>query len=139
MIFKIDLPLPPKQIGGNARGHSRQHAPWIAAYRLACNNLYRQAKIGPLPTPITLELEFFLGPLTDARGQKLPDNLYRPRDDDDAIRAFKAGRDALVDAGIVPNDSKQYVIQSRAFIYSKKSEHKGARKIVLTIKTPDEK
>ncbi|HEX2556688.1 MAG TPA: hypothetical protein VHK86_00060 [Nitrososphaera sp.] len=63
----------------------------------------------------------------------MDDGLYRPQDEANAIGAFKAGQDSLVDANIVPRDSRKYVRQGPVTIYGTQKEHRGKCGVVLTI------
>lgn len=128
----IVLPLPPRAASPNFRGHTIARAREIAVYRRACNALYRQARLARAPGVIRLHWDWYLPrPETMAERYRRA-NEYEPRDDDDAIGAMKAARDALQDAGVVPDDSQRYVRQGHVVFHSR--GHKdGGRCVVLMI------
>jgi hypothetical protein len=93
-IDEIDLPAgprviveyPPAILSPNSRAHWSKRGPVARAYRKGCWALTLAAKIrAPAEGVIRLRLDFFP-----------PDRV--PRDDDNAIAAFKAGRDGIADA-----------------------------------------
>lgn len=148
MRYQIELPLPPKALSPNFRGHTRERARWVKRYRYCCLQFYKAAKLptiiaAPSPQaapvkvapikPVIVHLDFYLAPKVSACGQKLPDGCYRPRDEDGARGAFKAGQDALVDAGIIPDDSKKYVRMGYTKIHSTQKQHGGKTMVVLTL------
>ena len=135
MKYQIELPLPPRALSPNFRGHTRARAPWVRKYRAACGMLLRKAQIGPLPTPVTLHWDFYYASRKTASGQRINDNCFRARDEGNALGSVKAGIDALADAGIVPDDSKKYVRMGSVTLHSTAKEHKGRTGVVLTIET----
>ena len=72
-------------------------------------------------------LAFYNGPT------KPGDRRYRPRDEANAIDAFKAGQDALVDAGVLVDDTRKYLRQGPVTIYSGAKEHKGRACVVVQL------
>lgn len=82
----IELPWPSKELSPNARCHWAVKARAVSAYRKECCSLARAAKMtAPDSERLMLQIEFF--PPT-----------RRGVDDDNALAAFKAGRDGLADA-----------------------------------------
>ena len=85
-MSEVVLPWPPRELSPNGRAHWTKKAKAARAYRQACYVLALQARIvAPERGRIPLTIEF------------LPPDR-RPRDDDNIIAAFKAGRDGLADA-----------------------------------------
>lgn len=126
--YTVELPLPPKGCSKNVRRHWRVRHKANANYRADCALLYRVAKIPALPA-VRLSLAFYNG----GRVVGVDDGLYRPLDDANAIASFAAGQDALVDAGVIPNDSRKYVRQGPVEIYGTAKQHRGRACVVLTI------
>jgi crossover junction endodeoxyribonuclease RusA len=87
---RVILPWPPAELSPNWRGHWARRARAARSYRQACRTLAIAAGI-EVPAyaanggPIHLRIDFF------------PPNRAR-RDDDNAVAAFKAGRDGIADA-----------------------------------------
>jgi crossover junction endodeoxyribonuclease RusA len=87
---RVILPWPPAELSPNWRGHWAKRARAVQSYRHACCALAIAAGI-EVPAyaanggPIHLRIDFF------------PPNRAR-RDDDNAVAAFKAGRDGIADA-----------------------------------------
>lgn len=138
----IELPLPPKECSPNYRGHWTNKANPIWKYRYDCRWAFYKAytdlasqmlgrKAEPLRTPITIHLEYYCGGRWDT-------TLYRPKDTDNAIGAFKSGQDSLIDAGLIPDDSARYVKVGRCKIYRTVKEHKGRCCLVVTIEEATE-
>jgi crossover junction endodeoxyribonuclease RusA len=87
MTQEVTLPWPPKECSPNARVHWSKKAKAAKAYRRACCELAREAKL-KIPEgegALHLFLDFYP-----------PDR--RARDDDNLTAAFKSGRDGLADA-----------------------------------------
>lgn len=126
-MIEIELPLPPKACSPNRRGHWRSHADGIAAYRAQTANDYRLAKIGALKTPVKMHLDFYLARTAQAVYSK----RYFPKDADNARASFKAGQDAMQEAGLVPGDSKRYVVPGETNLFTTKKQHKGRSCVVV--------
>jgi hypothetical protein len=141
--WQIELPLPPKACSPNSGGHAKFHGEEIKAYRQICAAIYRAHSLPKLKAPITVHLEFFYA---RHKPETRPD-LYkwRPRlkrwefkgcvchDEDNARGSFKAGFDALQDAGIVERDSRKYVRQGYCTIRGTAKEHQGRTGVTVTI------
>lgn len=141
--WQIELPLPPKGAGSNARGSWKWMAAPLAEYRAECARLLREANIPALEMPITVHLDFYY-----CRGKTWTHpHLYkwRPRkkvwefmyqccqDETNARESCKQAQDALQDAGIVPRDSRRYVRSGRCTIHGTAKEHLGKTGLVMTI------
>lgn len=85
--MNVTLPWPPSVLSPNARpAHWSVKARAAKAYRAACKSLAEaHGMAAPESQKIALWLEF------------VPPNR-RPRDDDNLVASFKAGRDGLADA-----------------------------------------
>lgn len=124
MIVWIEVDLPPKALSPNAAGsHWRARHQAEKTYKQQC--AYRFACVGPLPPPITVHLEFYLG-----RGQATFDRVarrdrYFPKDEDNARSSFKRGQDALIVAGVIPNDSIKYLHAGRIVLFTQAKDHGG--------------
>ena len=106
---RVILPYPAIGLSPNARGHWSKRSRLAKAYRRECwvlmlEALGRPARDGaakltiPATGPIRLHLDFFP-----------PDR--QPRDDDNAIASFKAGRDGIADA--LKADDSRFVTSHR--------------------------
>jgi Holliday junction resolvase RusA-like endonuclease len=83
------------------------------SYRRTCGVLFRQAMpVGWLAGPVEIDMEYRCS--KGAVG-------YVARDLQNVIAAMKAGIDALVDAGIAPNDSKKYLAWGHVSLITTKS------------------
>ncbi|MBV8971312.1 MAG: hypothetical protein JO290_03360 [Sphingomonadaceae bacterium] len=86
---RVVLPWPPRALSPNARGHWSWRSKAAAIYRRECWALALAAGLTPAVvagiTDVAVQLDFFP-----------PDG--RHRDDDNAVAAFKAGRDGVADA-----------------------------------------
>lgn len=84
--IKVVLPYPPKQLNPNQKMHWAAKAKVASRYKEACKILTRTAlgamRFDKMPK---MAVEFYP-----------PD--YRIRDDDNAIAAFKSGRDGVAEA-----------------------------------------
>lgn len=130
----IELPLPPAECSPNFRGHTKRRATAVARYRQEAFYAYRAAKLPALATPITLHWDWYVARPESMRERYLSAGGYVPRDDDDAIGSVKAARDALIDAGCVPDDRAEFVMQGSVQWLSKLWD--GRRAVVLRIELP---
>jgi hypothetical protein len=133
LAYEIELPLPPRAASPNYRGHTKARASAIRQYRQDCYFLLRAARVPALEPPVRVSYTFYLAkPETTAERYNLA-NLYFPLDDDDAIGAMKAARDALADAGVVPCDSRSFVRQGGVEWRTTKDVHEGRRCVVMRL------
>lgn len=118
--FSVELALPPLANSSNVRGHSRRHAKDIAAYRKACQTIYDiHQRRGELPKrfrtfPVCVDLEYFL-----FRHPFLRQGRLFPKDEFNGSAGAKTAIDALQDAGLVPNDSADFIKQGKVDINDK--------------------
>lgn len=88
VLCRVVCPYPPAALNPNARGHWSKRSPVAKLYRRECWALALAAGLHMLVVPagpIQVRLDFF------------PPDRAR-RDDDNAVAAFKAGRDGIADA-----------------------------------------
>lgn len=86
-------------------------------------------------TPITIHLDFYLAKRKDASGKVIKDNCYRPLDEANANGSAKPAIDALIDAGVIPDDSYRYVRIGETNLHRNAKAHGGKTMVVLTIDT----
>ncbi len=132
-VLVVELRLPPKACSPNRRGHWAAHSGGYAKYRSDCALLIRKARnLAGLPTfgRAVVSYEFFLARRPHP---PIPDGLYRPRDNDNAIACMKAFQDALVDAGLLAGDTGRRVSVGNVVLRSKKKDHGGRCCVVATI------
>lgn len=103
LVFEVSLPY--RALGQNSRGHWRKKALPTAAYRqevalIAASSIHEQQWMPPARATVTLEY--------GTKGGRTA-GRYQPRDEANAIDAFKAGYDGLVDAGVVADDSRKHL------------------------------
>lgn len=106
--ISIELPLPPRALHPNARAHHMVRARAAKKYRdtvgwLAIEAMQKAGLDRPAWTAATLQLEYVFA-------------TPRRRDDDNLNAWFKAGRDALADAGLVANDSAFVQLPARSTV-----------------------
>lgn len=98
----VELPLPSADLSSNARVHwGKRHKATRAqrydAWYAACQAKYKAEWKGD--SPITVDVEY--------RYDKTATG-YKARDIANALSALKAAFDGLVDAGIVPDDTRKW-------------------------------
>lgn len=94
-LVRVTLPYPPKALSPNGRPSTWEKARAVKAYRTDCFLLGKQARPAsyPLRSPVQARIVFQVagpGPLPDEQN---------------ALAAFKAGIDGLVDARLMVDDS----------------------------------
>jgi crossover junction endodeoxyribonuclease RusA len=101
VTFTVILTLPPSACSQNSRCHWSERARATSAYRKEAWAMFLQAKPRDWTRrPVKLQVHMRYG--RGSRG-------YKPQDVQNAIGALKAAIDGMVDAGIVPDDSAQWV------------------------------
>jgi len=122
----FSIPLPPIEVSPNKRSH------WAKKYRKSkeyrkyvgyiCNGL------PPINVKAKITIKFYCGQ------HKFSNELfYRPRDIDNAIASLKPAIDGIVDAGILKDDSAEYLEYGEVNIYRKKAEHQGRAEVQIII------
>lgn len=118
----FDVLLPPRALSPNRKGsHWTQRLRPTRVYRgdvgmLALSAMREQNWVPSEYFGATVSLDFNVVKIP--RG--LSDGLYRPRDVDNAIAAFKAGLDGMTDAGCWSDDSVVQVVSATISHDSKK-------------------
>lgn len=107
----IILPLPPKALSPNARKHWTGRAEAASTYRqhawaMTRNAMHERAKVEQATS--------FPGPLRPLRAPVLVDiiatyRIHRRRDEDNLYASVKPALDGIVDAGLIPDDSSEYL------------------------------
>ena len=105
-MITIELPLPPRACSGNgSHGHWRTVSTSRKQYREECRFVALAAlRDARWETPQRVTVALLFG-IKGARAVK----RYAPRDEANAIYAFKAGIDGLIDAGLAPDDSGKHL------------------------------
>lgn len=111
-MIQFTVPLPPRELSSNARKHWRKKAQHTAAYRRDVGLEAVPPLRGFVSDNVRLSLTFCT---KGGRGIG-----YQPRDAANALSAFKAGIDGLVDAGMCPDDSQKHLELGAILIDSKR-------------------
>ena len=99
--FAVELPLPPKDLSPNVRKHWAAKARATKKYRTACAWAFTAAKPkGWKQRPIVIDVGYRCS--ANAPG-------YVAHDSQNAIASLKAAADGIVDAGIIPTDSHDWL------------------------------
>lgn len=102
MTLTIDLPLPPRVLSSNgSHGHWSKKSGAAKGYRQLCRLIARGFAEN---APDRRRVSYTFG-IKGARST----GAYCPRDVSNALAAFKAGQDGLVDAGILVDDSARWM------------------------------
>lgn len=126
--YQIELPLPPKALSTNGnKGSWRRKHNAVKAYRAACATLLRAGVGRRLSTPVTWHQDYYASRADSALG------LYHPKDEENAISALKAARDALADAGLIASDSRKHLRLGQCRLFSTARECKGPGRVVVTL------
>ena len=136
MRYQVTLPLPPRECSPNGAGLSRHWSarhPAKKAYREVCTAIMKEAKIGLLPVPVTVDFDFYC-----CRKGDTFHSLYMPRDTDNALAALKVVIDSLVHAEIISDDSSRYLHLGCTRLRHTQAEHQGKTCLVVTLTTAEE-
>lgn len=103
-MIELHLPLPLRDLSPNRRVHWAAKNRAVQAYRVEVGWLVKEQQLEgiPLEGPVRVFLTF------NVRSQ-YGDGRYRPRDQDNALSAFKAGFDGMTDAGVWTDDSQMEI------------------------------
>ena len=100
-FVEFEVPLPPRELSPNGRADWHEQMRAKATYRgevaLLCRSACNRIVWKP-PARARVALVFGTAPA------RVPDGFYRPRDVPNAIAAFKAGYDGLIDGGAIQDD-----------------------------------
>jgi hypothetical protein len=143
VTLTIELPLPPKQLGGNTRVHWTVRSKTTKQYKqdttLLALNAFQGSLFNPNwkwdPTKTTRVKATYYA----HRGEP-PVPGYRPTDDDNAIRALKTAIDGFKNANLIKDDSSKYLKWSGVTIYRNKKEverNGGGRPRVVVVLEQD--
>ena len=101
----IELPLPPRALSSNgSHGHWSSKSRAAKGYRKLCQIIGLQSRPPRWLADCKMHVSYTFG-IKGARTL----GLYCPRDVSNALAAFKAGQDGLVDAGILVDDSAKWM------------------------------
>lgn len=115
-VYEFDFPWPKPPLSLNYRMHHMQAANIVKQVR--CEIADRAAGL-PVMERCRVELEWVV-------------NTRAKRDDENPVPTLKALCDGLVDAGIVPDDTNEYMVKLMPFIrYQPKQD--GAAHMVLRV------
>jgi hypothetical protein len=136
--FEIEIPLPPKECSPNYRGHWRVQGRAKSGYRgvvsWEVSQILRELKnTSSYRFPVSKIRIDALFYLNQKQGDPFSESYYFPRDEDNAIASLKAAIDGLVDAGVIANDSRNYMEFGAVKLLRREQEHKGKRCVVLTV------
>jgi Holliday junction resolvase RusA-like endonuclease len=110
----LTIPLPPPELGGNKRGHSKHKSKYVKKYRSEVKLLSKKA-IMTLDKQIVKKLPFKVA-VIDSRFYH---STNRRRDRDNLIHSLKSAFDGLVDAGIIEDDSNAFHLPPHKLIDKK--------------------
>ncbi len=102
----FETPLPPRALSSNgAHGHWASKAAARKVYRATVFTHARNAaRVIQWNGTRSVRVDLLFG-IKGARGE----GWYAPRDESNALSAFKAGFDGMVDAGVVRDDSRRWL------------------------------
>lgn len=129
--FTVTVPLPHANCSPNARLHWGEKArATSAARKCAWYWFQRGLPVGWEQVPVMLEVRYHCP--RSAAG-------YRPRDIQNAIGALKPMVDGMVDAGVVPDDSRQWVEWGAFTLDRRKNGEAPGVHITVVPKSPTQK
>jgi hypothetical protein len=101
VTFTVTLPLPPLGASPNSRLHYYAKARAVKAARKVAWYWFKRAKPSDWnPVPLILSVVYHCPQCTVG---------YKPRDVQNAIAALKPAVDGMVDAGLIPDDSRKWL------------------------------
>lgn len=110
-VLVFEVPLPPTALSPNHRGETvaarQARSKRLEQYRTLVRFAARDAAIRAgwkPPIKARISLLYAIRPTPNTARDEL-DRLYRPRDWDNAVAAFKAGQDGIVAAGVLKGDT----------------------------------
>ena len=138
-MYTVEVPLPPAECSSNQHGQSRRagfkRSAAVKLYRADCGVLYAQAaKKGNWPVPFpkaVLHLDFYQARIAGNRTKCIS------LDVSNAIASFKAGQDALADAGVIVSDSHKYLDVGKTRLFNTAKEHGGRRCVLVSLEVQD--
>jgi crossover junction endodeoxyribonuclease RusA len=138
--IRVDnLPLPPRECSPNARVHWVAKAAAVRDFRADCGILIAQVAMRAprrlLVTPVVITLDIYCGH-TWVGDMVIADGRYRPKDVDNALAACKPLIDAIVDAGVIPDDSTKHVRRIITTIHPHDRSKRSPSGIILRVLEP---
>lgn len=137
--MQVFLYMPPKLLGANINRSTVSDQIKITRarkeYRRLCAYAFQQ-KFKDIKTPIdhiTIYLEYYCWKGNTEAQKYARQDYYFPRDEMNGQIGFKAGQDALIDAGVITDDSARHVCMGGCKIYSNEKEHKRKTGLMVTI------
>lgn len=119
--FFARLPLPPVALSPNRTSHAHwryRHAA-TGEYRMTARSCFNRDKPRDwVSSHVQVAMHYFCCKTSDG---------YRPKDVQNAMASIKAGIDGMVDANIVPDDSRKWVSWDRLRLYTTSQECAGAQ------------
>jgi hypothetical protein len=115
-VITFQVPLPPRELSPNTYKHWRKVSGAKKEYR----NLVYLEGLHKFDTPSAGDVGFARCRLSLTFCIKGGRPAYQPRDAANALSAFKAGIDGLVDAGMCPDDSQKHLELGAILIDSKR-------------------
>lgn len=109
-VFEVCVPLPPQALSPNTYRHWATVSRAKRYYRDTCKLIARAEIVKRgwnAPYQVTARVNVRFG-MADRR--LLPKGSYIPRDIANGIAAIKAAIDGIVDAGLLEDDSKEYLL-----------------------------
>ena len=143
-VFRIEVPLPFLELSPNARPNRFAKADATKRYRAAvgeilCQQVFTAVCVHPLRTPAVLDLDFYQHRPTYkdtiiavGRSWYAASQFAYPTDADNARASFKAGQDALADAGVLANDDAKHLVAGYTRIHSG-AEAGGKTYLLMTL------
>lgn len=137
MTLTFEFPLPPSELSPNKErnGHWSKKSKSTERYRMECSILARPRLQGQytddMRHPFSMLVEYYCCREKDAIGSF---GRYKPMDVFNVPRSIKALVDGMVDAGVFPDDSLQYISEAtvRLFYVSERAGEKSMVRVTLT-------
>lgn len=109
----FEFGLPPEEVSPNARPHHMAKARAVKKYKADCILILRRKWNHPKFERVRVTLTFrtaFRTGVSMGKVKRIPDRCYRTEDRDNGISSVKAAMDAIVVAGILPDDKAEHVL-----------------------------
>jgi hypothetical protein len=117
------VPLPPRgQSSNGSAGNWHKKASSRAFYKVECLVAARAALEGAVWQAVRKQLKVQISLAFCLKGGR-KEGRYQPRDEPNAVSAFKAGFDGLVAAGVLCDDSKTWMKLGDVSITSKRGPY----------------
>jgi hypothetical protein len=147
--YIFHLPLPPLGCSPNRSGSWRKHIASRIQYRTTCywliteqlQKIMQEQHVSPdgilICDPCTASFCWRMAK-TKLCGVAVPDELYRPLDEDNAVAACKVVIDCLKDTKVILSDSHAMLKIGDTRLLRTEKQHEGEQSLVvtLTVETP---